>query len=125
MLDLAKDPWPPLGSPANQQAIDPGGFQHRPGLFWRGDIAVGKNRDRHRLLDGSDGVVFGFAGVQVGACAAMHRQRLDAGLLGDPRHVQAVLVRPVPAGADLQGHRDVHGADHGVENLADQGFISQ
>jgi hypothetical protein len=23
MLDLAKDPWPPLGSPANQQAIDP------------------------------------------------------------------------------------------------------
>jgi hypothetical protein len=55
----------------------------------------------------------------------MHRQRLDAGLFGDLRHVQAVLVRPVPAGADLQGHRHIHSADHGVEDLADQGFISQ
>ncbi|MNO09802.1 hypothetical protein D3C81_2332480 [compost metagenome] len=55
----------------------------------------------------------------------MHRQRLDAGLLSDLRHIQAVLVRPIPPCADLQRHRDVHGAYHGVENLADQGFIFQ
>lgn len=125
MLDLAEDPRPPLGGATDQQAVGAGGVQHRPGLLWRGDVAVGENRDRHRLLDRGDGVVLGFTGVQVGACAAMHRQRLDTGLFGDLRHVQAVLVRPVPAGADLQRHRDLHCADHGMENLVDQGFISQ
>ncbi|MNE78440.1 hypothetical protein D3C80_1748460 [compost metagenome] len=55
----------------------------------------------------------------------MYRQCLDPGLLGDPRHSQAVLVGPVPAGTDLQRDRHVHGGNHRVEDFADQGFIFQ
>ncbi|MNE61705.1 hypothetical protein D3C80_1569370 [compost metagenome] len=125
MLDLAKDPWPPLGSPANQQAVGPGRLKHGPGLFWRSDIAIGKHWDRHRLLDLSDGVVLGVAGVKVGAGPSVYRQCLDPGLFGNLCHRQAVLVRPVPTRADFQRDRYIHGGNHRVEDLADQGFIFQ
>jgi hypothetical protein len=66
MLDLAKihgRPWAarPISRPSAPVASS------TPGLFRRIDIAIGKHRDRHRLLDRGDGVVLGFAGVQIGA----------------------------------------------------------
>ncbi|MNG19827.1 hypothetical protein D3C84_1040300 [compost metagenome] len=33
MIDLTKNPWPPLGSPAYQQAIGTGRVEHIPGLL--------------------------------------------------------------------------------------------
>ncbi len=88
------------------------------------DVAVGKHRNRHRLLDGGDGVVFGLAGIQVGAGAPVHCQRRDAGLFGDAGDGRAILVLAVPAGADLQRHRHIHRGDHGLENVRDQPLIA-
>ncbi|MNZ14672.1 hypothetical protein D3C78_316010 [compost metagenome] len=123
MRDLAKDPGSPLGRSTDQQGIDAGGIEDLSGFLWRIDIAIGEDRNGHRLLDRRDGVVLGFAGVQVGAGPAVDGQGLDTGLFGDLRHSDAVPVRSVPTGADLQGNRHVNGLDHGVEDLGHQGLI--
>ena len=88
-----------------------------------GDVAVGDHRNFHLLLDGGDGVVFGVALKQIGARAPVHRQRLDAAIFGETRNGDAVLVRAVPAGADLERDRHVHGADHGGPGFRKPVFI--
>ena len=55
----------------------------------------------------------------------MNRQRRNACLLGDLRHGQAVLVVPVPAGADLQGDRHINRSHYGLQDLGHQCFILQ
>ena len=55
----------------------------------------------------------------------MHGQCLDAGLFGDRGDAHGVAVRRIPAGADLQGHRDIDGRDHGIENATDQRLVLQ
>ena len=53
--------------------------EHEARALGRIDIAVGEHRDAHRGLDRRDGLVLGFAQVLVGAGAAVHGQRRDAG----------------------------------------------
>ena len=79
VLDLAENPRPALRRAADHDGIGAGVFEHVSGFFRRGDVAVGDHRDRNRLLHRRDGVVFGIAGVDAGARAAMHGERLDAG----------------------------------------------
>src|SRR5690606_2362831 len=125
VLDFTEDPWPALSGTADQQGVGAGGVEHGLGFLWGVDIAVGENRNRYRLLDGGNGLVLGFAGVQIGTGAPVYRQCSDAGIFGDFRYGDAVPVLMVPAGADLQGDRYVHRTDHRIENLAYQWLIAQ
>ncbi|MNG09735.1 hypothetical protein D3C84_931650 [compost metagenome] len=125
MGNLAEDPRPPLRRTADQQGIGASGGEYLLGLVRRIDVAIGEHRNGYRLLDRGDGVVLGVAGVKVGAGASMYCQCLDPGLFGNLCHRQAVFVRPVPSCADFQRDRYIHGGNHRVEDLADQGFIFQ
>ncbi len=125
VVNFAKDPGPPLGRAADHQAIGTRVLQHLRSLVRRVDVAVGDHRDAHGLLDGADGVVFGSAGVTAGAGAAVHRQGLDTGPLGELRDVHAVAVVRIPAGADLQGNRDSDSRHHRLEYAADQDLVAQ
>ena len=58
----------------------------------------------------------GIAGVELAASAAMHRDHADAAGFGDPRESRRVAMALVPAGAHLQGDRQVDRLDGGFEN---------
>jgi hypothetical protein len=90
MADLAKNPRIALRGATDHQAVGAGLFKHLGGLLRGLDVAVGEHRDAHRRADGGDGGVLGLAAEALRACAAVHRQRGDARVLGDARDVHAV-----------------------------------
>ena len=49
----------------------------------------------------------------------MDRQRLNPGTFGNLGNRWGVAMLAVLAGTDLQGHRYVHCADDGIQNLTD------
>ena len=83
MFDLAKYPRPTLCGTADHHGIRAGVSQHKLCFFRRGDVAVGDDGNARRRLDSANGVVFGIAGIGAGASAAVHRQRLHAGIFGN------------------------------------------
>ena len=125
MTDLAEHPRPALCRAADHYRIGLGVFQYIFDALRRGDVAVGDHRDANLRLDRGNGVVLGLAGITAGAGAAVNRQRLDAGTLGDARHHDGIAVIAVPAGADFQRHRHIDCADHGLEDARDQRFVLQ
>jgi hypothetical protein len=62
---------------------------------------------------------------QIGACAAMHRKRLDPVLCGDARDGDAVAVRSIPAGTNLQCDRYVDGGNDGAQYACHQRLVLQ
>src|SRR5579871_4406949 len=80
MLQLAKDPRPPLCGAADHQAIGTRLFEYRARFGAGADVAVRKNRNADRALDVADGAVLGLALIMVGARAPVDRERRDAGL---------------------------------------------
>src|SRR5690606_3034101 len=125
VLDLAEQPGPSARGASDHHGIGTGQGQYGGGLLWRVDVAVGEQRDVHHLADGADGVVFGFAAEQVAARASVYGEGLDAGGLREAGDTHAVAVACIPASADLQGHRYVHGCHHGVEDAPDENFVTQ
>ncbi|MNR14401.1 hypothetical protein D3C85_1308750 [compost metagenome] len=55
----------------------------------------------------------------------MDRKRLNPGFFGDLRHRDAIFVRPVPTGANLQGDRHLDSGNHGVKDFTHQVFVFQ
>ena len=125
MADLAEYPRPALRSAADHDRIGPGVFEHLLGLLRRVDVAVGDDRNAHCGLYRGDGVVLGMSRVGASAGAAVHGQRLDARALGDARDCERIFMLRVPAGADLQRHRHVYRAHHGIEYPANQRLVLQ
>ena len=90
-------------------------LEDRGGVGRRGDIAIGDDRDRDRLLDPGDRPPVGLALVELAARAAMDGDHLHARLLGAAGKQRRVERRLVPAEPHL--HRDRHGdrVDHRVD----------
>jgi hypothetical protein len=57
--------------------------------------------------------------------AAVHGQRLDAGEFRDARDAYAVAGGRLPAGADLERDRNLHGAHGRLEDGRDQRLVAQ
>ena len=80
-----------------------------------GEVAVGDDRDRHRVLDGADRRPVGCPGVELAARAAVDGDHPDAGGLGAARQLGRVDRGVVPAEPHLQRHRQRRGADRRLD----------
>ena len=123
--DLTEDPRPPLGATADHQRIGRGLGQHPSCLLGRADVAVGDDRNPHRLLDRGDRFVLGHALEAILAAPAMHGQGGDARVLGDARDAHAIAFGPRPTRADLERHRHGHRGRDGRADAADQRLVAQ
>ena len=79
----------------------------------------------HGLLDRRDRLVLGLARVEHVARAAVHGERLHAGVLGDAGDAHAVAMVAIPARANLQRHGHAHGTDDGAHDAADERLVLQ
>ena len=125
MRDLAEDPGAALRRASDHDAVRAGVLENVLRPLRCGDIAVGNHRQPGRRLDLADRVVLGLAGKPAGARAAVQRQQLDAALLGDFRHAQRIPAVAVPSGAEFEGHGNLDGADHRIQNASYQRLIAQ
>ena len=89
-----------------------------------GDVAIDDNRDRDRILDLAYSRPIRPAGIELTTGAAVDGDHADAGLLGDAGDGWRIAARFVPAKADLEGDRQINGADDRLENPSDQRLIA-
>ena len=121
---LIQEPRPTISAAADHDAVGPRLLERIVDVVQGLDIAVGDHRQSGRRLDLADEAPVGMAVVEVAAGAAVHSQHLDARLLGDARQVWGVAVGRIPAGAHLQGHRELHRLDGRLEDLRGMNLVA-
>ena len=89
------------------------------------DIAIGNHGDGHCALDRGDRVVFDSAHKRTRTRAPVHRQRLDARILGAARNGDRVSGIGRGAGADLERDGDADGGHDSSKDGADQGLVGE
>src|ERR1700674_1867034 len=80
---LPEHPPPTLCRASDHDAVGAGMFEYCARFRAGVDVAIRKNRNRHRRLDGTDRVVFGNSLIVIGARPTVDRESLDAGALGE------------------------------------------
>ena len=76
------------------------------------------------VLDLADEFPIGGAGVELAARAAVHADHANAACFGNPSEPGRIAAAVVPAGAHLQGDRQVHRLDRRLENARGMRFVA-
>src|SRR5437879_5212870 len=124
-VDSSEDPWRTMTRAADHYSVGTREIKHLARFLRRGDVAVREHRNAQLRLDGADRVVLGGPCVEIRACAPVDRERGDATTFRDARDLHAVRVLAVPASADLERHRHVHGAHYGMQYPRHQRLIPE
>ena len=114
--DLLQEPGTAIAAAPDHHAIGPG-FRQRPAHRRHiHDIAIDHDGNSDGLLHLAQEGPIGAAVVELAARAAMNRDHPDAAILGDAGQPRRVAAGMVPAGAHLQGHRQVHRLDRRLQD---------
>src|SRR6516164_9650642 len=124
-VDSAKDPWRSVACAADHYSVGAGEIKYLARFLRRVDVAIGEHRDANERFDVAYGVVLRRAVVKIRARAAVNGERRNAAAFGYARDVDAIAVLPVPTGADLERHRHVHRAHHGIEDACHERCVDE
>jgi len=125
LLHLRENPRVGGGRAADHYGVAAGLLDHALGIFGHVDVAITDYGNAYGLLDGGDDVPVGLAGVALHACARVDGDAFDADGFGEPGDVDRDDGIFVPAGAELDGQRNLYGGAHGAEDLLQQRQVAQ
>src|SRR6516164_929814 len=121
---LASEPRPSTASAANHQAVGSRFAQRLIGTLEAYDVAIDDDRDAYRILDETDEVPVGGAGIELAARVTVDGDHADPACFGNPRKPGCVAVAIIPAGAHLKGDRQIDCLDRRLEDACSMSLVA-